>query len=143
MDTQSFVDAVDRARVVDAIRAAEARSSGEIAVHVSEGEVDDVEKAAAAQFAQQGLTATRDHNAVLLFVAPRSRKFAVIGDAAIHSKCGPSFWTEVAQAMQEDFRAARFTEGLVKGVARVGDALAVHFPRRKDDVNELPDEVTG
>ena len=31
---------------------------------------------------------TRERNAVLIFVAPRAHKFAVVGDKAIHEKCG-------------------------------------------------------
>ena len=46
--------------------------------------------------------------------------------------------------MEADFRAGRFTDGIVKGLARTGDALGTHFPRREGvrDVNELKDEVT-
>jgi uncharacterized membrane protein len=45
--------------------------------------------------------------------------------------------------MEDDFRAGRFTEGILKGVTRVGDALATHFPRVGEaDANELADEVT-
>jgi putative membrane protein len=68
----------------------------------------------------------------------------VIGDRGIHERCGPGFWSAVAQAVSEDFHAGRFTDGIVKGVARAGDVLAQHFPRAADrpDVNELPDRVS-
>src|SRR5262249_22322546 len=83
-------------------------------------------------------------NGVLLFVAPRSRSFAVVGDAAIHARLGPEFWHDVAAAMEADFRGGRYTDGIVKGVARVGDALAAHFPRqaRRTDLHALPDEAS-
>ena len=45
--------------------------------------------------------------------------------------------------MQDDFRRGRFTDGLVKGVTRTGQALAEKFPRTAaTDRNELADEVT-
>ena len=46
--------------------------------------------------------------------------------------------------METDFRAGRFTDGIVKGVARAGEALGTHFPRREGvcDLNELKDEVS-
>ena len=36
---------------------------------------------------------------------------------------------------------ADFTGGLVLGIERAGALLAEHFPRRPDDVNELPDDI--
>jgi uncharacterized membrane protein len=141
---RGFTGAVDQAKVVAAIRAAESRSTGEVRVHVTSQAVDDAHAAAVATFEKLGMTATRERNGVLLFIAPLSRKFAVIGDAGIHARCGQSFWTELAAAVGDDFKAERFTEGIVKGLTRAADLLAQHFPRSADrpDTNELPDDVT-
>jgi len=139
----AFVGRLDHDRIVAAIRAAEDRSRGEIRVHVSRQSVTDPEKAAAAQFEKLGMTKTAERSGVLLFVAPASQRFAVVGDRGIHERCGPGFWTEVAAAMEADFRQGRFTDGIVKGVTKAGDALAEHFPRTgSPDVNELSDEVS-
>jgi uncharacterized membrane protein len=144
MQTKSFLGALDHERIVKAIQDAEARSRGEVRVHVSQKAVADAAGAAARQFETLGMTRTAERNGVLLFVAPVSQTFAVIGDEGIHARCGPDFWKDVAAAVEADFRASRFTDGIVKGVARVGDALATHFPRTGGaaDANELPDEVT-
>ena len=144
MQTKNFLDALEHERIVKAIQDAEARSRGEVRVHVSKQAVDDAEAAAARQFEALGMTRTAERNGVLLFVAPASQTFAVVGDQGIHARCGPDFWKEVAAAVETDFRAGRYTDGIVKGVARAGDALATHFPRREGtpDRNELPDEVT-
>ncbi|PYQ21815.1 MAG: hypothetical protein DMF81_14265 [Acidobacteria bacterium] len=134
---------LDHDRIVQAIRAAEVRSRGEVRVHVTHQAVRDVERAAAAQFEKLGMTATAERSGVLVFVAPSSQRFAVVGDKGIHERCGEGFWKEVASAMEDDFRAGRFTDGIVKGVARASDALAEHFPRAGGaDLNELPDEVS-
>ena len=143
MKTKQFVHTLDHDRILAAIREAESRSRGEVRVHVSNQKPDDVQKAAAAQFERLGMTATALRNGVLIYVAPPAQQFAVIGDLAIHERGGPGFWASVAQAMEEDFRAGRFTDGIVKGVARVGEALATHFPRvGEPDENELSDTVT-
>jgi uncharacterized membrane protein len=141
---KSFLDAVEHDRVVQAIREAESRSAGEIRVHVTNKTVDDAEKAAEAQFEALGMTATAQRNGVLIYIAPKSQKFAVVGDTAIHARCGADFWKSIAQAMGEDFRGGRFTDGIVKGVARTGEALAANFPREagRADVNELSDTVS-
>jgi uncharacterized membrane protein len=114
-----------------------------VRVHVARGAVEDAQAAAAAQFETLGMTATAERNGVLVFVAPASQRFAVIGDADIHQRCGEAFWREVSAAMEGAFREGRFTEGIVEAVARVGEALARHFPPTgAADDNELPDEVS-
>ncbi|HUG54933.1 MAG TPA: TPM domain-containing protein [Vicinamibacteria bacterium] len=144
MKTRTFLHALDHARIVKAIGQAEERSRGELRVHVSARAVDDAQTAAARQFEKLGMTKTAERNGVLLFVAPASQSFAVIGDSGIHAHCGPEFWTEVAAAMESDFRGGRYTDGILKGIGRLGDALAAHFPRQQGvaDHNELPDHVT-
>jgi uncharacterized membrane protein len=144
MQTKSFLGTLDHQRIVAAIAAAEARSRGEVRVHVSSRTVEDAEAAAARQFESLGMTKTAERNGVLLFVAPARQTFAVVGDRGIHERCGPEFWKDVASAVEADFKAGRYTDGIVKAVTRVGDALAVHFPRTAGtpDTNELADEVT-
>lgn len=133
--------AIDHARVVAAIQAAERRTSGEIRVLVAKQPADDPVAAAKGHFERLGMTRTAARNGVLIFVAPQSRTFAVIGDLGVHEKCGDAFWGELAAAMEQQFRRGAFTEGLVHGVERAGALLAEHFPRQPDDRNELPDEV--
>jgi len=144
MRLKHFLDRLDRDRIVEAIRAAESRSRGEIRVHASNRAVVDVQKAAAEQFEKLGMAGTAEGTGVLIYVAPRSRNFAILGDHGIHAKCGDELWRAVAAAMEKDFRAGRFGEGIVKAVERAGEVLAEHFPRLKGvaDKDELPNEVS-
>ena len=93
------------------------------------------------EFARLEMHKTHARNAVLILVAPQSRKFAIFGDEAIHAKCGQPFWDEVAAAMTGYFREGKFTDGLVHAIGHAGQFLAKHFPRQPDDKNELPDNV--
>jgi uncharacterized membrane protein len=143
MKPKAFLGQLDHERVVAAIREAEAGSRAEVRVHVSSRKVEDAQAAARAQFDKLGMAETAERNGVLIYIAPASQKFAVIGDRGIHEHCGPAFWTAVADAMQDDFRQGRFTDGLVKGVTRTGQALAERFPRTQAaDRNELADDVS-
>jgi uncharacterized membrane protein len=144
MQTNAFLHALDNEKIVAAILEAESRSRGEIRVHVTNQAIADVEPAARAQFEKLAMTKTELRNGVLIYVAPQSQRFAVIGDKGIHEQCGPDFWARIAAAMEADFRGGRFTEGIVKGVKEAGDALARYFPRegKTRDVNELSDDVT-
>ena len=142
MRTKEFLSRLEHDQIVRAIQEAEAKSSGEIRVYLQRGHVnDDPLPVAQRQFQQLGMHKTRDHNAVLVFVAPRARKFAVVGDQAIHEKCGQEFWQRIVDAMRADFQNVRFTHAIVAAIEEAGRLLAVHFPRQPPDVNELPDEV--
>lgn len=141
MNLLSPLPRIEDAKVTAAIAAAEARTSGEIRVFLSSSACADPIAAATAQFERLGMTRTKARNGVLLFVAPRSRNFAVIGDQSVHEKCGPMFWSELAHAMSAHFAEGAFTEGLVLGIERAGALLAQHFPGGPDDHNELPDTV--
>jgi uncharacterized membrane protein len=132
---------IDEARIVAAIAAAEQRTSGEIRVAVSATAAPEPIAAARRQFERLGMTRTAARNGVLIFVAPVSQTFAVIGDRGVHERCGDAFWSELAAAMSERFRRGDFTGGLVLGIERAGTLLAAHFPRQPDDRNELPDSV--
>jgi uncharacterized membrane protein len=140
----AFLAAIDEERIVAAIRSAESRSRGEIRVHVAQGLVSDPRRAAEADFVRLGMAATAERNGVLILVAPESQSFAVIGDEGIHAKLPEGFWDGLAASLREDFRAARFSDGIVSVVSRVGEELQRHFPRRpgEEDRNELPDAVS-
>ncbi len=145
MKPDTFVASLDDERIVAAIQEAETRSRGEIRVHVAEREVTDPRTEAAVVFERLGMADTAERNGVLLFVAPESRSITVIGDREAHARCGgDAFWAAVVETIREEFRAGRFTEGLVAGVRAVGDELSRHFPRRsgETDRNELSDSVS-
>jgi uncharacterized membrane protein len=142
MTHRKLMQSVDATRIEEAIRDAELRTSGEVRVSVSRLFWGDVEKAARKAFERMGMTQTRQRNAVLFFVVPSRRKFAILGDAGIHEKVGQEFWHRIVDAVSERFRAGDFTAGLVKGIELVGEQLAVHFPYDPGtDKNELPDSV--
>lgn len=139
MKPKEFLAQIRDAEIIAAIKSAEAKTSGEIRVFVSRKIAGDPVAAAQAAFKRLGMTKTREQNGVLIFVAPRARRFAVIGDAGIHKQCGPEFWRLLADEMSGCFKQGKFTEGLVLGVTKAGELLTAHFPHRRDDQNELPD----
>ncbi|MGI8889755.1 MAG: TPM domain-containing protein [Chthoniobacterales bacterium] len=141
MKTKSFLDQLEHARIVDAIAVAETKTSGEIRVFVQHGEVNDPMEEAKKQFERLGMTATRERNAVLIFVAPRLQKFAVVGDEGIDQRCGSEFWLRLVEMMREQFAGEHFTDALVQGIRECGEMLAEHFPQRSDDRNELPNTI--
>jgi uncharacterized membrane protein len=130
MQMKKFIKQLPHDTLAAAIRDAEKETSGQIRVLISHKSVADPVAAAQEEFARLGMAKLPERNGVLIFVTPRSRKFAIIGDAGVHAKCGDVFWQELAQAMTGYFRKSEFTEGIAHGVRKAGKLLAEHFPRR-------------
>ncbi len=114
-----------------AIRDTEHKTSGQIRVSISSMHIDEPVVAAQVEFMRLGMNQSPERNGVLIFVAPRSHKFAVIGDEGVHAKCGDEFWQKLAEAMSGYFRKSEFTPGIVHGVQKAGELLAKHFPKAK------------
>jgi len=143
MKTRHFLKALDEERIVEAIRAAENRTSGEIRVFVSSRKRPGhpVLERAARQFEKLGMAKTRERNGVLLYFVPENREFAIIGDKGVHEKCGDVLWSDVAADLRRGMVTGDFTASILGAVSAVGEALARHFPRRPDDIDELSDAV--
>jgi uncharacterized membrane protein len=141
MKPHHFLKAVDHDRIVTAIAAAEEHTSAEIRVFVSSRKTDDALRAAGRCFAKLKMNETPLRNAVLIFIAPVSHQFAVVGDTGVHAKCGDDFWREVVAGMESSLKRGDFTEALLHGVAKVGSLLAAHFPPDPAGKNDLPDAV--
>ncbi|MDI1314255.1 TPM domain-containing protein [Prosthecobacter sp.] len=127
--------------MIRAIQSAEARTSGELRVFVTDKIVEDPMAEAWKTFAGLNMQGTAQRNAVLIFVAPKARKFAIVADEGMHHLCNEAFWNQLAQQLSEGFKAGDYTGALVRVIEAIGRALLAHFPRLENDANELPDEV--
>ena len=141
MKVKEFISQLDEARIVAAIGAAEQKTSGEIRVYISHRAHADALTYAQKRFHQLGMTQTRQRNAVLLYLAPRSRQFAIVGDSGVHEKCGDAFWQDVSAKLGAALKQGDYTAALIQTVQQIGDLLAAHFPHLDGDVNELPDAI--
>ena len=139
---KKLLQIIDRDKIKEAIERAEHRTSGEICVSVAPFFWGSVRKAADKAFVRMGVGRTKDRNGVLIFVVPARRKFVVLGDSGIHECVGQEFWNHVAAAVSEKFRDGDFTGGLVRGIEKIGEELAAHFPYDPaTDKDELANDV--
>lgn len=145
---RKFFTEDEQKRLREAIAAAERRTSGEIRLHV-EGDVPkkapangDPYQRAREVFAALGMHDTAERNGVLVYLATRSRKFAIVGDEQLHQRVGDAFWNDVRDLLVQQFGRDRFVEGLEGGIASIGEKLREHFPYREGDRNELSDDIS-
>ncbi len=142
MSTQKILSQKEEQEVVQAIQLAEHQTSGEIRVHIEslcKGEVLD---RAAWLFKSLKMHKTALRNGVLIYLSTTDRKFAIIGDSGINAVVPSGFWNDVKEQMIGNFKDGLVMEGLVSGIGKVGEKLKEFFPYQKDDVNELPDEIS-
>jgi uncharacterized membrane protein len=143
-----FFTAAEQARIVEAIRAAEACTSGEIRLHVERNlpgrgpAAGDPYLRARQVFAALGMHETAERNGVLIYLATRARRLAVVGDEQLHQNVEDGFWEQVVARIASAFAEDRPAEGLCDGIAAIGERLKEHFPHRADDVNELSDDIS-
>jgi len=136
MRTKEFLSKLEHDRIVQVIREAESKTSGQIRVYIQRGKA-----AAQKKFHRLGMHKTSERNAVLIFVAPRAHKFAVVGDKAIHEKCGEEFWQRVVDVMRTHFQNEKFSHAIVEAVEEIGKLLATYFPKKSRSSNELPEKI--
>ena len=92
----------NKARLVKAIGTAEKNTSGEIRVHLEQVCKGDPYLRAAYVFSRLGMFNTKDRNGVLIYMAMKSHKFAIVGDSGINARVGAGFWNDVKDAMATD-----------------------------------------
>ena len=133
----------EEARIVQAIREAESGTSGEIRLFVEDFCQRDhpVERAAEA-FHLFGMFNTKARNAVLIYLAEKSRQFAFWGDTGIHEKVGFQFWDAEKPLLRAHLQRDEAAMGLCEVIRQIGARLHDYFPADENhNDNELPDDI--
>ena len=138
---QILNDKEDR-RIVEAIKQAEMNTSGEIKVHIENHCRGDVETRSLFVFNHLKINETKQRNGVLIYLAVKDHKFAILGDEGINNVVGADFWNDIRDLMASAFKEGRFADGLEQGIMRCGEKLKTHFPYQTDDINEISDEIS-
>ncbi|MBW3517754.1 TPM domain-containing protein [Flavobacterium sp. NKUCC04_CG] len=139
---ERFFSEAEEAEIVKAIIKAEENTSGEIRVHL-EGHTDlPAFDRAKEVFFDLNMDKTAERNGVLFYLAIEDKSFVIIGDEGIDKKVEADFWDCIKDTVIEHFKIADFKTGLIKGILRSGEKLKAYFPYQKDDVNELPNEIS-
>jgi uncharacterized membrane protein len=137
-----FFTRKEKKQILAGVREAEKHTSGEIRVHLEYKSHGPVYGYAQKVFRRIGMTQTVQRNGVLIFLATKDKKFAVLGDVGISEKVPEGFWNDVVQIMQEHFKQNKFAEGISEAAIRIGEKLKVFFPHLANDKNELPDDIS-
>ncbi|MCA6123884.1 TPM domain-containing protein [Bradyrhizobium sp. WSM 1704] len=135
------------AAIERAIKAGEATHGGQVRF-VVEGALDGVplfhdqpaRERALDVFSHLRIWDTHHNNGVLIYLLLADRDVEIVADRGIDAKVGHAGWEAICQAMEAEFRAGRFEQGVIKGIEAVSRELAKHFPHAAGGPNELPDQ---
>jgi uncharacterized membrane protein len=129
--------------IVEAIKAAEKNTSGEIKVHIEHHcpSTDAVERAKEL-FGILELHKTQLSNSVLFYLAVTDKKFAILGDKGIDAVVENDFWTSTRDILKAHFVQNNIAEGLAEGITMAGQQLKKYFPYQSNDVNEISDDIS-
>ena len=140
---KDFFTEEEKLQIIEAVRNAEKRTSGEVRVFVEShfSYMDAIDRAKEI-FVELRMNETADKNAVLVYVALKDKQLAVFGDEGIHSKLGNDYWNAEVRKMINKFNKENYADGIKEVVTDIGESLTRLFPYNNDtDKNELPDDI--
>ena len=147
---EDFLSSEEEAAIIEAIRISEKSTSGEIRVHLEPTSISaaapnkkiDAFDRAAEVFDMLHMHNTKQSNGVLIYVAVEDRTLVIMGDKGINDVVGQDFWESTKDIIVNHFKDGDMKQGLVDGIIKAGEQLKKHFPYQKNDVNELPDDIS-
>lgn len=135
------------ARIEQAIAQGEAAHRGEIRFAVEAAlpwsylkRDAPVRERAEMLFAKLRVWDTDERNGVLLYVELADHGIEIVADRGIAAQVAPEQWRAICGEVAQRFADGEFEGGVVAGIERIGDLLALHFPARDGAPNadELP-----
>ncbi len=139
---EDFLSYEDELEIVDTIRIAEGKTSGEIRVHIESSSTNNLEGHVLEVFHHLKMDNTAARNGVLIYIAVLDKSFAIYGDKGINQVVQSDFWDCTKNTMEEHFKKGAFKQGIIAGILNAGEQLAKYFPWDHSDADELSNEIS-
>lgn len=140
--TEDFLTHEEEQAIVAAIREAEDMTSGEIRVHLEDHtDLSPIERAKEV-FTQLNMQQTEARNGVLFYVGVADHSFVILGDEGINRRVADDFWECTKDLVITHFKQKAYKKGLIAGIINAGEQLKKYFPVSKNDIDELPNEIS-
>lgn len=92
-------------------------------------------------FHNLGLNKTKTKAAIMFYVSLDEKYVAIITDSAIKAKLDDRYWEEIVAFFIKDVKEDKLADGYIRAIGSCGKILIEKFPIKKDDINELSNEV--
>ncbi len=142
MKASQLLNKKQKKQVLLAIQEAELCTSGELRVHIENHCQANAIERAKEVFLSLGMDDTEEKNGVLVYIAIKDRRVAIVGDKGIDQVTAENYWDEEVNTLLGYFKSEDFTLGITQVISNIGQKLKEHFPYQSDDINELSDEIS-
>lgn len=102
---------------------------------------ETVRERAVMAFYEKGLYKTKDETGILIFISLLEHRVWIFGDRGINAKIDPDFWNKIASELSAGIKKKEYGKSVCQAISKCGEELSGFFPIKKDDINELTDEV--
>jgi len=100
-----------------------------------------VNERAVRYFMESGVYNTRDRTGVLIFISLLERRVEILTDTGVSEKIPEEKWQSMIKHIIEGIKTGNFVENLTASINDCGKLLEKNFPVKKDDKDELEDEI--
>lgn len=99
----------------------------------------NVHRRASLHFMEAGLFDTRDRTGILIFISLNERRVEILADKGISALVDHSEWEAILEKLIRGIKDDKLAPALAEAVTACGERLAMNFPIKDDDTNELSD----
>lgn len=82
---------------------------------------------------------TEENSGVLIYLQLVDHRIEIVADRGINRKVDQGQWDAICRRMEAAFKAGDFEGGALAAIEDITRLLALHFPPRADNPDELPD----
>jgi putative membrane protein len=98
---------------------------------------EEVQEAALTNFYTKGLYRTKDETGILIYISILERRVWVLADRGINEKVKKEAWKEIVDMIISGIKNKSQGQAICDAIEKTGAILSEHFPRKKDDKDEL------
>ncbi len=102
---------------------------------------NEVKERALKAFHDNWLGETRDATGVLFLISLLERRVQILADHGIYKKINQEKLDSYAAGIAQGIKEGKGADALSRAIHEAGKELALHFPGKSDDANELSDTV--
>ncbi len=98
---------------------------------------EEVSQGAMSAFYESGLYRTRDESGVLIYISILERKVYILADRGINDRLDDTQLSFITGIIVRGIKEKRQCQAVIDAINELGQILALHFPPREDDTDEL------